>query len=309
MTMSLGRRRANLGVLLLGALWLLSAFDADALAKPPKITSKPLTLGSGMVGGTLTAEGGLWTGTPPLTLSYQWGRCLVTAPSDEKACDTIIGATSAQYVVVNADVGFRIGVRLTVTNAEGADSAFALTGVIPAPVPQPQPAPQPPPQPLPAPAPEPLRTPSGMFTAAIAFDTSGPTTPAPIAAAPGPAPALVARPAPITPFPVIRMRGFALAGGVRVSVLSVSRTRRARAAISCSGAGCPIRSLTLPSSAQRARAFERFLPSGTRLAIRVTMHGHIGKYTSFAIGTRRPPTRVDRCLMPGRSRPVRCPSS
>jgi hypothetical protein len=312
MTMSLDRRRANLGVLLLGALWLLSAFDADASAKPPKITTKPLISGSGVVGGTLTADGGLWTGTPPFTLSYQWGRCLVTAPVDDNACDKIIGATSARYVVVEADVGSRLAVRLTVTNAEGADTAFTRTGVIPeAPMSQPPPVPEPQPQPLPEPkpAPEPVRTPSGTFTAAVAFDTSGPATPAPTAAAPKPAPPLAAKPAMITPFPVIRVRGFALVGGVRLSLLSVSRTRRARVTISCSGPGCPMRTLALAASARRARAFERFLPAGTRLAIRVTMPGHIGKYTSFAIGTRRPPTRVDRCLMPGRSRPVRCPSS
>jgi hypothetical protein len=113
----------------------------------------------------------------------------------------------------------------------------------------------------------------------------------------------------ITPFPVVRVRGFALAGGVRLSLLSVSRARPARVAISCSGPGCPMRTLALAASVRRARAFERFLPSGTRLAIRVTMPGRIGKYTSLTIGTRRAPTRVDRCLMPGASRPVRCPFS
>jgi hypothetical protein len=125
MTISLRRRRASLAVPLLGALWLLGAFVGVARADKPKITAKHVISGSAVVGGTLTAEGGLWTGTPPFTLSYQWRRCLVTAPVDDNACDKIIGATSAQYVVVDADVGFRLAARLTVTNAEGADTASA----------------------------------------------------------------------------------------------------------------------------------------------------------------------------------------
>jgi hypothetical protein len=311
MSVSLGRKRAILALPLLAALWLLGAFDAQARADKPKITAKHAITGSAIVGGTLTAEGGLWTGTPPFTLSYQWRRCLATAPADDKACDKIVDATSAQHVVTDADVGFQLAVRLTVSNAEGAESASARTSVIPAPAaaePPPSPPPAPPPLP-PAPAPTPVRTPSGAFTTAPTFELSGPATPSPAAVAAPSAPGLPARPALIKPFPVITVRGVILANGVRLSLVYVSRTRGARAAISCGGAGCPVRTLTLRDGLRRARAFERFLPSGTELAFRVTMPGRVGKYMRLRIGSRRQPTRVDRCLMPGASRPVRCPSS
>jgi hypothetical protein len=45
------------------------------------------------------------------------------------------------------------------------------------------------------------------------------------------------------------------------------------------------------------------------LQIRVTAGAAIGKYTSFRILAHRAPRRVDRCLLPGRWAPVRCPAS
>jgi hypothetical protein len=57
----------------------------------------------------------------------------------------------------------------------------------------------------------------------------------------------------------------------------------------------------------RVRAFQRFLRSGTTVEIFVTKRDRIGKYTKFRIRGRRPPSRIDRCMVPGRSRPQRCP--
>jgi hypothetical protein len=38
----------------------------------------------------------------------------------------------------------------------------------------------------------------------------------------------------------------------------------------------------------------------------VRQAGKIGKYTRFLIRAGKPPARIDRCLIPGRRRPVRC---
>jgi hypothetical protein len=40
----------------------------------------------------------------------------------------------------------------------------------------------------------------------------------------------------------------------------------------------------------------------------VTKVSTIGKYTRFKIRSRKPPIRSDRCLMPGSSKPVDCPT-
>src|SRR4051812_9178868 len=56
----------------------------------------------------------------------------------------------------------------------------------------------------------------------------------------GPAAAVSTSPArPISPFPVVRLRGRLTRGGVRVSLLTVSGPRGARVAMRCAGGGCP----------------------------------------------------------------------
>jgi hypothetical protein len=57
----------------------------------------------------------------------------------------------------------------------------------------------------------------------------------------------------------------------------------------------------------RFRMFEETLDAGTRLGIYVRKGDTVGKYTRFTIRAGAAPKRLDRCLMPGRARPVRCP--
>jgi hypothetical protein len=74
------------------------------------------------------------------------------------------------------------------------------------------------------------------------------------------------------------------------------------------GPGCRRRALPPVHAPARLRALERFFRAGTVLQIRVTAGATIGKYTSFRIRAQHLPRRVDRCLMPGRWAPVRCPA-
>jgi hypothetical protein len=111
------------------------------------------------------------------------------------------------------------------------------------------------------------------------------------------------------PFPVVRIRGYFAATGARITLLAVRGPRSARISVRCVGPKCPVSRLSLPSAPARLRPFERFLPAGTRLQVRVARPGRIGKYTSFLIRARRAPLRADRCLPPGGSKPVRCPAS
>jgi len=117
-------------------------------------------------------------------------------------------------------------------------------------------------------------------------------------------------PAPVRmkPFPVVRMAGLVLPGGALVKILSVRAPRGARTLVRCRGRGCPAPSMARTSATRVVRfgRFERRLPAGVTLELLVRKRGFIGKYTRFQIRAGKAPTRVDRCLVPGRKRPGRC---
>ena len=103
--------------------------------------------------------------------------------------------------------------------------------------------------------------------------------------------------------------------GVRLRLLAVQAPAGARITVKCSGRGCPVRSqgpMTASSKAQAAsvqfRKFERLLPAGVVLEVRVFKPGETGKYTRFAIRRGRLPSRLDTCLGPAGGRPIGCPS-
>jgi hypothetical protein len=107
---------------------------------------------------------------------------------------------------------------------------------------------------------------------------------------------------------VVRIRGVLTADGAHVTLLSVRAPRGVTIAVRCRGGGCPRKTFTAPPGARRLRLFERPLPAGTRLELRITRRGFVGKYTSFVIRRGAAPARQDRCLRPGSSKPERCAS-
>lgn len=84
----------------------------------PASTSAPTISGTARDGTSLTASNGSWTGSPT-SYAYRWERC----DNAGGACATISGATSKQYTVTTADVGHRLRVQVTATNAGGSGSA------------------------------------------------------------------------------------------------------------------------------------------------------------------------------------------
>lgn len=78
----------------------------------PTNTVAPAITGTTVVGQTLTASNGTWTGTATITYARQWKRDGVA----------ISGATGATYVLVAGDVGKTITVTVTATNGVGAVS-------------------------------------------------------------------------------------------------------------------------------------------------------------------------------------------
>ena len=133
-------RRASIGWTLVAAAL---ASLATVLALPggssalsqavPNSTAEPRISGSPVVGRTLTASQGSWSGAPT-SFAYQWVRCPRDGGLPSGAnCAAIGGATTTQYIVATADVGFRLRVRVTASNADGsATVASNATSRVPA---------------------------------------------------------------------------------------------------------------------------------------------------------------------------------
>jgi PKD repeat protein len=123
----------------------------------------------------------------------------------------------------------------------------------------------------------------------------------------------------LNPFPVIRIIGTVTRRGVRLRRLLVDAPSGARVSVRCRGRRCPFRKRTsfattrspsLGATAARIIRFRRLerrlLRAGVRIKVMVTKPDAIGKFTFFRIRRGRSPVRVDRCLVPGLSKPVRC---
>ncbi|MGE3856644.1 MAG: LysM peptidoglycan-binding domain-containing protein [Dehalococcoidia bacterium] len=90
-----------------------------AALPPPSNTVPPVISGTTTVGQTLTTTNGTWLGTP--TFTYQWRRCDAAGNN----CADIAGATTASYILVDADLASTIRVVVTGTNGAGSANATA----------------------------------------------------------------------------------------------------------------------------------------------------------------------------------------
>ena len=104
----------------------VSTGTIGARASGPQNTSIPSIAGTLREGETLTASPGVWSGTEPISYTYQWQRCDANGGN----CASIAGATNRTYVVTAADVSRSVRVIVTARNAGGARAATsAPTGV------------------------------------------------------------------------------------------------------------------------------------------------------------------------------------
>jgi 5-hydroxyisourate hydrolase-like protein (transthyretin family) len=88
---------------------------------PPANVVRPWIVGSAQDGRALTAEPGSWIGSG-ITFAYQWLRC----DADGASCAEIGIGDSQVYVARAADVGRRLRVRVTASNAEGSTDVLSL---------------------------------------------------------------------------------------------------------------------------------------------------------------------------------------
>jgi hypothetical protein len=281
----MGRRmRALVGVLVTAVFVAVgSAWAGDDL--------EVVINGTAQAGATLTAHADVPASAT--TVAWRWLRCQADIRG---SCERIDGAASDNYDVVAADIGFELRVRLDVVYADGdweyarsEPTAIVLAAPIQTPTPDPSPVP---PGPTPS-APSPPQT---------VFDPPPLEPPQPRRRE-----RHRAKPRLLHPFPTIRIRGRLTKTGARVTLLTVRGPRGVRIAARCRGGSCPARRLAVAASVTRLQRFERRLRAGTRLEIKVTKPGYIGKWSIITIRRGRPPARLDRCVYPGGRRPVRCP--
>jgi hypothetical protein len=120
------------------------------------------------------------------------------------------------------------------------------------------------------------------------------------------------------PFPIVRIAGSVTSSGVHLRLLTAQAPVGARVTVSCRGRGCPAKSQGQVALSRKRNAstvvvefrrFERFLPAGVILDIRISKPGNIGKFTGFRIRRGKLPLRVDMCLDAAGVSPLVCPSS
>jgi hypothetical protein len=87
---------------------------STAVAAPVN-TGLPVISGTAQSGQTLSASTGSWQNSPT-GYSYQWSRC-------SSSCTAIGGATSASYQATDTDVGAKLQVTVTASNAGGSTAA------------------------------------------------------------------------------------------------------------------------------------------------------------------------------------------
>jgi hypothetical protein len=220
---------------------------------------------------------------------YDWLRCNASGAG----CRPISGSCDRRYTVRGPDVGYTLRVRLTVTEpgqlpasdvsgptavivedvyAESTvDSGGTCVNV--------------------------TSTRPGQGT----FTSSSPT-------GPGTTPAPDTDLSFIDPFPVVRISGRFTRRRTKLTRVTINAPRGARIRLSCGGRGCPYRRKAIAVKVVRVRALQRSCRPRATIEIRVTQPKRIGKYTLVKTRRGKAPLRVDRRLMSGSTRPVRCPA-
>ncbi len=105
-----------------GGCFAVGASGTITTSTAPIDTVLPSITGTVAQGQVLTASAGTWSGSAPISYSYQWQDCSTLAQS---SCANISGATGATYTVQSSHQGSYLVVQVTGTNDFGSTVAFA----------------------------------------------------------------------------------------------------------------------------------------------------------------------------------------
>ena len=241
-------------------------------------------------GSKLIASPGAWT-PPTATATYDWLRCSVSGTD----CNPVAGSCERSYTVRDADLGHRLRVRLTATEA-GTPHAFGLSEPTAVVIDKPYSIP----------------TPGDSGRTCVEVTSTGPgqgTFTSGGQSGPGITPSPTTSRRFIDPFPIVRISGRFRGKRTRFTRVTVNAPRGARIRVACKGRGCPYRRRAIAVRLVRVRALQRTYRPKATIEIRVTQAQKIGKYTRVLTRRGKAPLRTDRCLMPGKTRPVRCPTA
>ena len=101
----------------------------NRVATAPSNTGPPVVSGTPAIGKELTTSNGTWSGTTPLSYSYQWRRCDTTGGN----CANISNATDNNYKPQTADGSHTLRAVVTAKNSDGSANATSVpTAVVPA---------------------------------------------------------------------------------------------------------------------------------------------------------------------------------
>jgi hypothetical protein len=266
---------------------LLAVMAAPSLGAT--VTQAPTISGDPTPGSQLSASTGSWTPTSA-TPNYDWLRCGASG----EGCTRVPGACDRRYTVRDADVGHTLRARLTVTEAGQvpAPARSAPTAVV---------------------VKKPYSIPTGGDSgqACVLVTPTGPgqgTFTSGGATGAGTTPAPETQLSFIDPFPVVRIAGRFRGKFTKLTRVAIDAPAGVRIRVACTGRGCPYRSKAIAAKLVRVRSLQRRYRPRATIEIRVTQPGKIGKYTRVKTRRGKAPLRLDRCLMPGKTRPVRCPA-
>ncbi len=102
-----------------GSATAASAASAKVAPAAPKKSKAPTIAGTPRDGQLLSATPGTWKGTEPISFRYQWQLC------QKSACSSIAGATGSSYRPMTEQIGSKLEVVVTGTNAGGSSSAHS----------------------------------------------------------------------------------------------------------------------------------------------------------------------------------------
>jgi hypothetical protein len=258
-----------------------------------RITNPPAIPAEATVGQTLTATGATWETNKPPQVTFRWVRC---ADADSWSdCELIAGAEGISYKATADDLDRHLLVWLQVRSGNAvansvSDATDAVTD------PPPPPPPPPPPSPSPGPGSNP---PAGGASTPPAGDLVPPDTTTPAAPAGGVAGEHANALKRLSPFPVVRIKGYLTRSGAQVTMLTVRAPGGAKISVRCTGASCPRKRFARAAKLVHLKPYQRLLRGNLKLVISVTRRGYVGKQTVIRLRRGKSPTRRDLCVFPG----------